>query len=557
MTIVLIGPPAAGKTRTGRRLARRLGLTFTDTDREIERGHGPIPGIFAERGEAGFRELEREAVAAALAGGGVVALGGGAITDPLTRQRLAEHTVLLVTARPEAIAPRIEGSGKRPLLRSMDDWLALYERRREHYEHLARARFDTSFRPMSQVVEEMAAWLERAGEDGNVEEQRVDERRSDEEHVGERRADEDGGAGEGIARIGVAGGHGDVLIGSGLIRRLPELLPGLLGDRVEQLLIVHPPSLARIAEEVRDSLAEGYGRVLMAEIPDAESAKRIEVAAFVWKILGQADFTRSDAILTIGGGATSDIGGFIAAGWLRGIPVVHVPTTVLAMADAAIGGKTGINTEEGKNLVGAFHAPAGVVVDFDVLAELPRNELLAGLAEVVKCGFIAEPEILELIEAEPRAATDPDSPVFRRIVELAVRVKARVVGEDPREAGRREILNYGHTLGHAIEHAERYQWRHGAAISIGMVFAAELARLSGRLSDEEADRHRRVLELLGLPVSYPAGRWPTLLATMRRDKKARGSMLRFIVLDGAGRPTVMNAPEESLLFAAYQETASR
>ena len=281
MTIVLIGPPASGKTRTGKRLARRLGLTFTDTDREIERGHGPIPGIFAERGESGFRELEREAVAAALAAGGVVALGGGAITDPLTRQRLVGHTVLLVTARPEAIAPRIEGNDKRPLLRSMDDWLALYERRREHYEHLARARFDTSFRPMSQVVEEMAGWLERAGEDGSVEEQRVDE----------RRADEDGGAGEGIARIGVAGGHGDVLVGSGLIRRLPELLPGLLGDRVEQLLIVHPPSLARIAEEVRGSLAEGYRRVLMAEIPDAESAKRIEVAAFVWRILGQADFT--------------------------------------------------------------------------------------------------------------------------------------------------------------------------------------------------------------------------------------------------------------------------
>lgn len=354
------------------------------------------------------------------------------------------------------------------------------------------------------------------------------------------------------ARISVEGAHGDILIGTGLIERLPELLPGLLGDQVEQILIVHPPALATIAEQARESLTAGYRRVLMAELPDAESAKRIEVASFAWGILGQADFTRSDAIVTIGGGATSDIGGFIAASWLRGIRVVHVPTTVLGMADAAIGGKTGINTSEGKNLVGAFHPPAGVVVDFDVLAELPRNELLAGLAEVIKCGFIAEPEILDLVEADPAAASDPDSPAFRRIVELAVTVKAGVVGEDLRERGLREILNYGHTLGHAIEHAERYQWRHGAAISIGMVFAAELARLSGRLSDAEADRHRRVLELLGLPVSYPAGRWPTLLATMRRDKKARGAMLRFIVLDGIGRPNVMQAPEESLLFAAYQ-----
>jgi len=228
---------------------------------------------------------------------------------------------------------------------------------------------------------------------------------------------------------------------------------------------------------------------------------------------------------------------------------------VLGMVDAAVGGKTGINTAEGKNLVGAFWPPAAVVCDLDVLGSLSRNETVAGFAEVVKAGFIWHPEILELIEKDPDAATDPSSDAFRRSIELAIGMKARVVSEDLREAGLREILNYGHTLGHAIEHTERYQWRHGAAISIGMVFAAELSRLAGRLSDDAAQRHRDILTSLGLPTTYRAGAWQQLLSTMQRDKKTRGSMLRFIVLDDIARPTVLQAPDESLLFAAYQEVA--
>jgi len=283
--------------------------------------------------------------------------------------------------------------------------------------------------------------------------------------------------------IEVSGSHGDILVGRGLIPALADLAPKYLGDQAQKILIVHAPSLANIAEQVRERLAERYAQVLVAEIPDAEGAKRVEVAAFCWQILGQADFTRTDAIVTIGGGATTDVGGFIAATWLRGVKVLHVPTTVLAMADAAVGGKTGINTNEGKNLVGAFHPPAAVVADLDVLAGLPRDELVTGYAELVKAGFIAEPEILDIVEADPDAATNPETDEFRRVLELGIRVKARVVGEDFTEQGLREILNYGHTLGHAIENAERYKWRHGAAVSVGMMFAAELARLSGRLSD--------------------------------------------------------------------------
>jgi 3-dehydroquinate synthase len=224
--------------------------------------------------------------------------------------------------------------------------------------------------------------------------------------------------------------------------------------------------------------------------------------------------------------------------------------------DASIGGKTGINTNEGKNLVGAFHSPAGVIVDLDTLEGLSQMEVLAGFGEVVKCGFIGEPEILDIIERDVDVATNSSSTEFRRMVELSIGLKARVVGLDFKENGPREILNYGHTLGHAVEYAERFQWRHGAAVAIGMVYAAELARLTGRLPDTVVDRHRSILTSLQLPISYPAGRWQTLLSVMKRDKKARGALLRFIVLDDIGKPTVLTGPDESLLYAAYQEIGS-
>lgn len=340
----------------------------------------------------------------------------------------------------------------------------------------------------------------------------------------------------------------DVIIGRGVLADLPAQL----GPRVAKVLIVHPPTLGAKAEALREQLSARY-QVLLAEVPDAEDAKRVEVAAFCWQIMGQTDFTRTDAVIGFGGGATTDLAGFVAATWLRGVRLVQCPTSVAGMVDAAVGGKTGINTSEGKNLVGSFYAPAAVVMDLDVLDTLPRNEILAGFAEIVKCGFIGEPEILDTIEDDVDTVTDPRSAQFRRVVELSVGLKARVVSEDFKETGLREILNYGHTLGHAIEHAERYRWRHGAAISVGMVFAAELGRLAGSLPDSVVDRHRSILTSLTLPIDYPIGRWPTLLATMQRDKKARAGMMRFIVLDDVGKVTTLNGPEEALLFAAYQE----
>lgn len=343
-------------------------------------------------------------------------------------------------------------------------------------------------------------------------------------------------------------GNYPVVVGPGAMEDIPQHIPG----DAKKLLIIHAPSLARIAEQMKEDLS-GEREIFLVEVPDAEAAKRVEVAAFCWGILGQLDFQRNDAILGLGGGATTDLAGFVAAAWLRGVALIQVPTTVLAMADAAVGGKTAVNTQEGKNLVGVFYSPRAVIADTDVLAGLGENEVKAGMAEVVKCGFISDPTILDALEANPEEALDTASEVFVELVKRAVAVKAEVVGDDFRESGLREILNYGHTLGHAIEHAERYQWRHGAAISIGMVFAAELSRMVANLSDEDVERHRRILGGLGLPLDYPQGRWRTLLATMQKDKKARGGVVRFVVLDAPGKPRVLAIPDESVLFAAYQE----
>ena len=337
-----------------------------------------------------------------------------------------------------------------------------------------------------------------------------------------------------------------VLIGRALLNEIPETLHGS-----KKVLIVYPQPLAATADVLAENLKSAGIQTYMAEVPAAEDAKRVEVAAFCWQIMGQGEFNRNDAVIGLGGGSTTDLAGFVAATWLRGIRSVLIPTTMLGMVDAAIGGKTGINTSEGKNLVGAFHLPDSVVIDLDTLSSLPRNELLAGMAEVVKYGFIAAPEILEIIESD-ESATDPTSEAFERMIRESVRIKTDVTSRDFKESGDREFLNYGHTLGHAIEHAERYKWRHGAAISIGMVFAAELSMLSGKLSEAEVSRHRSIFESLGLPITYRADRWPQLLDTMQRDKKARGGALRFVVLDRIGKPSILSAPTPELLFTAFQ-----
>lgn len=336
------------------------------------------------------------------------------------------------------------------------------------------------------------------------------------------------------------------VVGRGL---LLDVAPTLEGSK--KALLISPVALSATAEKLREVLQDSGVEVLLAEVPSGEDAKRIEVASFCWKIMGQADFNRDDCVIGLGGGSTTDLAGFVGANWLRGVKVFLIPTTLLGMVDAAIGGKTGINTAEGKNLVGSFHLPKKVFVDLDTLETLPRNELLAGMAEVVKYGFIQDPEMLEIV-LQNDSATDHSSDVFEDLIVRSIRIKEAITTEDFKESGKREFLNYGHTLGHAIEHAERYKWRHGAAISIGMVFAAELSALSGKLTNSDVDLHRSVFSKLGLPMAYRADRWDMLLGTIQRDKKTRSGVLRFVVLDQIGKPSILHAPTRELLFTAYQ-----
>ncbi|MCX4783806.1 3-dehydroquinate synthase [Streptomyces sp. NBC_01264] len=347
----------------------------------------------------------------------------------------------------------------------------------------------------------------------------------------------------GSTRIPVGGERPyEVVVGHGLTGETGRVL----GAEPLRVAVVHSRTLLATARRIAREL-DHEGRIVFSlEVPEGEAAKDMTVVTGLWRALADAGFTRSDAVVAVGGGATTDLAGFAAAGWLRGVRLVLVPTTLLGMVDAAIGGKTAVNLPQGKNLVGAFHPPAGVLCDLDLLDTLPPADYVSGLAEVLKAGFIADPEILRLVEEDPAGAVRT-----RELVERAVRVKAEVVTEDFREDGRREHLNYGHTLGHAIERVAGYRVRHGHAVAAGMVFAAELARLDGRLSAADVERHRSLLGAAGLPTRHD-GAWAPLRDAMGIDKKTRGNRLRFVVLDAIGRPALFTAPDEDLLRAAYE-----
>ncbi|MFE8974940.1 MULTISPECIES: 3-dehydroquinate synthase [Streptomyces] len=540
--VVLVGPMGVGKSTVGELLAARLGTTYRDTDADVVAEAGkPIAEIFYDEGEDHFRALERRAVAAALTGhAGVLSLGGGAVLDEATRELLADRPVVYLSMDVDEAVRRVGLGAARPLLavNPRRQWRELMDARRHLYEEVARTVVATDENTPEEVAQAIIDALELP------------------EGQAAPGVESTGMTQQSPTRIQVAGSAGsdpyEVLVGHQLLGELPQLI----GDRAKRVAVLHPEALAETGEAVRQDLADQGYEAIAIQLPNAEEAKTVEVAAYCWKALGQTGFTRTDVIIGIGGGATTDVAGFVAASWLRGVRWIAIPTTVLGMVDAAVGGKTGINTAEGKNLVGAFHPPAGVLCDLAALESLPVHDYVSGMAEIIKAGFIADPVILDLIEADPEAARTPAGPHTAELIERSIRVKAEVVSSDLKESGLREILNYGHTLGHAIEKNERYKWRHGAAVSIGMVFAAELGRLAGRLDDATADRHRTILESVGLPLTYRGDQWPKLLENMKVDKKSRGDLLRFIVLDALGKPTVLEGPDPAVLLAAYGEVSA-
>lgn len=529
---VVIGMMGAGKTRVGRETAQLMGLPFLDADVEIERQVGmSIPEYFERYGEPAFREVESDLIRRTVNEfDGIFSLGGGAPMTPAVRECLAEYVsgggkVIYLMADPREAMERARRGGGRPMLNGDADgrWQSLYQVRDPVFRDVANVVVHTYGLSPAQAARRMKDM--------------IDERAV---HV----------TGSGIDPY-------DVRIGERAMSHLPELL----GDQVTRVALIHTQPVQRHSDHARALLRQGGYEVVDIVVPDAEAGKTVDVANGVWQRLGEEGFTRSDAIVGVGGGAATDLVGFIAATWMRGVRYVNCPTSMLAMVDASTGGKTGINTPQGKNLVGSFYTPAGVLADVRTLASLPNDIFIEGLGEVAKSGFIMDEEILRILESHAAAlrgfdgATFLESPlkdVVCELIERTVRVKVHHVSSDLKEQGLREFLNYGHTLGHAIEQIEHFRWRHGNAVAVGMVFAAELSNLLGYIDRDLVDYHRSLLGALGLPTSWGGGAWSDVLALMHRDKKARGNMLRFVVLDRVGHVIHLENPPMEAVEEAFR-----
>lgn len=558
--VILVGLPGAGKTTVARELASLLGVQVTDTDAEIRRrARLTIPQVFAAEGEDGFRDREtrtlRHVLESPAAAQGVVALGGGAVLREENRELLTGRTVVYLRATPQTAAAHVGDGTGRPLMsaaagpheaeapgagRGEDPVLArmcsLHAQRSALYEQVAVVTVDTDSLTPSEVAGRVAARLQ-----GMSSPQRV--------------------------RVGASGAAGrdyEVVIGTGLDAALTRLVLHAPGGGRGGVAVVHADVMGQAARRYESALQAAGRRVVRLEVPGGEGAKRAAVLESLWDGMGRAGISRDGLVIGVGGGATTDLAGFAAATWLRGVGLIQVPTTLLGMVDAAVGGKTGIDVSWGKNLVGAFHPPLGVVCDLDHLASLPDAELVAGMGEVVKCGLIADPVILDRVLADdaPRPGGGGrlpawlawDSEVLAELVHRSVAVKAAVVGEDLTEAGLREVLNYGHTYAHAIETVTGYRWRHGEAVAVGCVFAAEVARAMGCLDAGTVALHRQALAAAGLPVSFPQGRdrWEEMLEVMGRDKKVRGGRVRMVLLEGVGAPVRGVEPTAQVLAQAHR-----
>lgn len=540
--LVLVGLPGAGKTTVARELSRLVGGAGCDLDSEIKRRtRSSIADLFRTRGEAAFRDIETDTLAHALeTTRGVIALGGGALLRERNRELLRGRVVIYLKVSPARAAERIrddgdDGFGGRPLLvregTSVEQiMLELFAERERYYTEVSTLVVDTDDLTPAEIADRCVDKLDDLAQSP----------------AGRRFA----ASGMGAAHRIRVGGDAPyrVSVGHGLAGEVVAALR----PQTRRVALIHPAALAEEAEALRAACTDARVRVVDIAHPDGEAAKDVEVVARCWETLGRHHFTREDAVIGLGGGATTDMAGFVAATWMRGIDVVQVPTTLLGMVDAAVGGKTGINTAAGKNLVGAFHTPRSVVCDLDYLRTLPAADFRSGLAEIIKCGFLHDSAITSLIASRPAACLDPTSAEVGELVERAVRVKAEIVTADLRESGRREFLNLGHTMAHAIEWAEDYTIRHGEAVAIGMVFAAHVATELGMGPADLVDRTVSQLEAVGLPTSYDRRPIDTLIVAMRSDKKVRADTIRLVLLRDWGHPTVVPVDDDALLERAAQ-----
>lgn len=537
--LILVGPMGAGKSTIGRCLARRLGMDFIDLDHEIERRTGASIGtIFDCEGEAGFRARESAVLADCLqASGRVLATGGGAVLDEGNRTQMRKSGfVVHLQVDLQAQLERLAHDRQRPLL-ACDDRKATLERlareRTPLYREVSDLDFDTGLGPVAAACTRLAELLERQW------------RRPQQPEPHPSRG---------------AGAAAAVEVGGAQPYRI-SIAPGLLSDgaslsaalRGSQALIVSDDTVAPLyADRVEQALRAARPGLSTARfiLPAGEASKTLQAFSGAIDALAALGARRDACVYALGGGVVGDLAGFAAACWMRGIDCVQLPTTLLAMVDSSVGGKTAVDLPQGKNLVGAFHPPRAVLADTAVLRTLPPRELRAGLAEVVKYGAIADAGFLAWLEAQADALLSGDADALAEAIARSCAHKAAIVERDPREQGDRALLNFGHTFAHAIEAAQGYDGlNHGEAVAVGMVLAARLSEHMGLAPAADTARLRALLARLGLPVDLPPGLEPgQLLELMRLDKKAVAGGLRFVVWERIGEARVRDSvPEDAVL----------
>ncbi|MDB5853554.1 MAG: aroB [Herminiimonas sp.] len=532
--IFLIGLMGSGKTTVGRALAKRLNLRFVDSDAEIESRTGAsIPLIFEIEGEASFRQREADVIADLTARRGIVlATGGGAVLDPRSRRHLRERgTVVYLRAGVDAILQRTSHDRNRPLLQTADPRQRLEEmskQREPFYREVAHMTVDTGRPNVQWLVQSILSQLDSAGSAQPV-------------PASMNKSQQ--------APISLTVDLGDrsypISIGPGLLDDADSVRAMIPGSHVAIVTntVVAPLYLERFNATLKAAGKTAHSIVL----PDGEEEKTWQTLMRVFDALLEQKSDRKVTLVALGGGVIGDMTGFAAASYMRGVPFVQVPTTLLAQVDSSVGGKTGINHALGKNMIGAFYQPQAVLADTNTLNTLPARELSAGLAEVIKHGAIIDAAFFGWIEANMPKLLDKDPAALTWAIRRSCEIKADIVRQDEREGGLRAILNFGHTFGHAIESGLGYgEWLHGEAVGCGMVMAADLSWRLGNLDEAERDRITAVVKAAGLPVVAPdlgAARWIEL---MQVDKKNEGGLIKFILLKPLGRAVVTTVPAEAL-----------
>jgi shikimate kinase/3-dehydroquinate synthase len=542
--IFLVGLMGSGKTTIGRQLAKRLGKRFVDSDHEIEARTGAsIPLIFDIEGEASFRRREADVIRDLSSQRGIVlATGGGAVLDAGTRARLAERgTVIYLRAHVNSILQRVAHDKNRPLLRTADPrrTLELLTAQREPlYREVAHLVIDTgrpNVQSMVQTILEQLAALARKSAIASMNSPAS-------LHGTAERPD----ASPFTLNVDLGERSYPIAIGPGLLDDAALVVRYVNGRQVAIVTntTVAPLYLEKIAAPLRAA-----GRdVLEIILPDGEQYKNWESLMLVFDAMLVHKCDRQTTVVALGGGVIGDMAGFAAASYMRGVPFVQVPTTLLAQVDSSVGGKTGLNHPLGKNMIGAFYQPRAVLADTSTLATLPARELAAGLAEVIKHGAILDAAFFDWLEQNMAKLVARDPAALAHAIARSCEIKADVVRRDEREGGLRAVLNFGHTFGHAIEAGLGYgNWLHGEAVGCGMVMAADLSQRLGQVDAATAARVKALVAAAGLPVAAPdlgTARW---LELMKVDKKNEDGAIRFILLKPLGSPSIGPAREADLL----------